>query len=148
MIIKVKNGAGIKQFKREVIQHNKPCFAMFHMKGCGHCEELRPKWERIKRKVGGKMVLAEIDSNSTESIGKGFSQSIRGYPTLMVIKNGQNVKEYQGPREEGAILQFIRENFLKRGGFRRRTKKSRKRRTRRRRRKKTRRRKFKNKIID
>ena len=132
MIIEVKNGNGVDLFNQEIIQRNKPCFAMFHMDGCGHCEELRPKWERMKPKVHTNVILAEIDSNSTGEVGRLMRNdlNILGFPTLAVIKNRKKVKEYHGPREEHSILQFIRDNFStkkksrkKRRKFRRSTRK-------------------------
>ena len=139
MIIKVEKRNGLGRFHREIIQRNKPCFAMFHMDGCGHCEELRPKWERMKPKVHTNVVLAEIDSDSTGEIGRLMHNdlNILGFPTLAVIKNRKKVKEYHGPREEHSILQFIRDNFptkkksrKKRRRFRRPTRKRRKKRRR------------------
>ena len=91
MIIKVRSDAGFKRFKREVIKEKKPCFAMFHMKGCGHCIILRPKWEKMKRRVDSSLILAEIDSNYSSLVTNLIGGQVLGFPTLMVIKKGRRI---------------------------------------------------------
>ena len=136
MIIKVNNDAGLKLFEQKIISAKKPCFAMFHMKGCGHCVLLRPEWEKMKKRVKSSVILAEIDSNYSREITNLTGGEVVGFPTLMVIKGGRRIKEYNGPRKENEMLEFVRKTFKQVGGFRRRTRKRRrkKRRTRRRRR--------------
>ena len=135
MIIKVTSDAGFKRFKREVIEKKKSCFAMFHMKGCGHCIILRPEWDKMKKKVDSSLILSEIDSNYSSLVTNLIGGQVTGFPTLMVIKRGRRIKEYNGEREEEEMLKFIRETFKKVGGRRTRKRRSRKknRRTRRRR---------------
>ena len=144
MIIKVKNESGLERFKREVIRKKKPSFAMFHMKGCGHCIILRPEWDKMKKKVGSSLILAEIDSSYSSLVTNLIGGQVTGFPTLMVIKKGRRITEYNGERKENEMLKFINQTFKKVGGRRMRKRRSRKknRRTRRRRsrRRKTRRR--------
>lgn len=147
-ILKVKSAGGVRQFRKEIV--NKPCFAMFHMKGCGHCVALRPKWDDMTRHFKGnnQFIFAEIDRNVSNDITNLIgAPEIRGYPTLMIIKNGRKAVEYRGPRETNAMIRFVKQHLVKSGGYRRRSRKRRSRRrirrTRRRRtyRRKTRRRK-------
>ena len=147
MIIKVNNDAGLKLFEQKIISAKKPCFAMFHMKGCGHCVLLRPEWEKMKKRVKSSVILAEIDSNYSSQVTNLIGGQVTGFPTLMVIKRGRRIKEYNGPRKENEMLEFVRKTFKQVGGFRRRTRKRRrkKRRTRRRMRRRTRRRRRKRK---
>ena len=146
-ILKVKSGRGVRQFINEIA--NKPCFAMFHMEGCEYCVALRPKWENMTRHFKGnnKFIFAEVDSNVSKDITNLIgAPEIRGYPTLMIIKNGRKAVEC-GSRETNAMIRFVKQHLAQSGGYRRRSRKRRSRRrvrrTRRRRtyRRKTRRRK-------
>ena len=141
----------MEQFRKEVIDENKPCFAMFHMKGCGHCVALRPEWNNMTRNFqrNKNFLFAEVDSNASTDITKLIgARDIGGFPTLMLIKNGRKMKEYGGNREANAMINFVTKNLLQGGGYRRRSRKRKSRRrirrTRRRRtyRKKTRRRRY------
>ena len=134
MIIKVNNDSGFQRFKREVIEKKKSCFAMFHMEGCGHCVMLRPEWEKMKKKVGSSLILAEIDSNYSREITDLTGGEVVGFPTLMVIKEGRKAFEYNRERKEKEMLKFVRETF-KEVGRKRRPRRRTRRRTRRRRRK-------------
>ena len=143
MIIKVNNDAGLERFKREVIKNKKSCFAMFHMEGCGHWVMLRPEWKKMKKIVKSFVILAEIDSNYSREVTNLTGGEVIGFPTLMVIKKGRRVFEYDGERKEKEMLKFVRETFKKVGGTRkRRSRRSRKknRRTRRRKRRRSRKR--------
>ena len=91
MIIKVRSDAGFKRFKREVIKNKTPCFAMFHMKGCGHCIILRPEWDKMKKKVDSSLILAEIDSSYSSLVTNLIGGQVTGFPTLMVIKRGRRI---------------------------------------------------------
>ena len=93
------------------------------------------------------MILAEIASNYSSQVTNLIGGQVMGFPTLMVIKRGRRIKEYNGPRKENEMLEFVRKTFKQVGGFRRRTRKRRrkKRRTRRRMRRRTRRRRRKRK---
>ena len=130
MIIKVNNDAGLKLFEQKIISAKKPCFAMFHMKGCGHCVLLRPEWEKMKKRVKSSVILAEIDSNYSSQVTNLIGGQVTGFPTLMVIKRGRRIKEYNGPRKENEMLEFVRKTFKKVGGFRRRRRRTKKRRQR------------------
>ena len=143
MIIKVNNDAGFERFKREVIEKKKSCFAMFHMEGCGHCVMLRPEWDKMKKKVGSSLILAEIDSNYSSLVTNLIGGQVMGFPTLMVIKRGRRIKEYNGPRKENEMLEFVRKTFKEVGRKRRPRRRTRRRRrkrgrTRRRRRRRSR----------
>jgi len=137
MIIKVNNDAGFERFKREVIEKKKSCFAMFHMEGCGHCVMLRPEWDKMKKKVGSSLILAEIDSNYSREITNLTGGEVVGFPTLMVIKGGRKAFEYNRERKEKEMLKFVRETF-KEVGRKRRPRRRTRRRTRRRRRRRKR----------
>ena len=119
MIIKVNNDAGFERFKREVIEKKKSCFAMFHMEGCGHCVMLRPEWDKMKKKVGSSLILAEIDSNYSREITNLTGGEVVGFPTLMVIKGGRKAFEYNRERKEKEMLKFVRETFKEVGRKRR-----------------------------
>ena len=73
---------------------------------CGHCIRLAPKWEQMKKILGNKVDIVDIEaSNSTNGIADlkqkyGVNEDIKvdGYPTIFRVENG-TVSYYGGNRE-------------------------------------------------
>lgn len=105
---------------------------LFKMNGCGHCESLKPDWNKVVKKIsqiyGGKVgavngyntiqgskthdisVIDAGDDGKKAELGKKYNGgqpfSIGGYPTIKRAgKNG--TVEYNGERTEKAIENFI-----------------------------------------
>ena len=75
-----------------------------YMDGCGHCVTLEEPWNQMKKKVGGKVVVAgDIESAETGKLvelNKKYGTDVAmqaGYPTIYKIKGGK-VEYYNGER--------------------------------------------------
>ena len=87
---------------------------LFHADWCGHCKNLMPTWDKLSKTVnegqsGVKMIKVECgkpqENPQQEMLMKKYK--IEGYPTIKFFENGQ-VKEYEGPRTEEGIMQFLK----------------------------------------
>lgn len=111
---------------------------------CGHCQALKPTWNKLMDEYEGKQVqnnamIAALEEGQYE--GKKGCGGVRGYPTIRLVKNGRFQKDYQGSREEAALKHFIETEL----GLKKKWKGGRKRKRRRRTRKKRRKSKKKRK---
>jgi protein disulfide-isomerase A1 len=89
------------------INENDFVFVEFYAPWCGHCKKLVPEYEKLAtdlKKAGSPAVVAKIDA--TEHAGPATTYGVRGYPTLIFFKNGNQIK-YEGERSTAAMESFI-----------------------------------------
>jgi len=80
---------------------------LFHMATCPHCIIMRPNWEKVKKDVGKKCNIAEIEYSDISALPKSM-QTVRGFPTIMAYKNATPVAEYAGDRSAKSIADFAK----------------------------------------
>lgn len=140
-VINIKTKDGAHAFNKAADKHE-VIMAGFFMEGCGHCKEFKPEWKKFTKsckKNPKNALVATIPQELLADI-EGINTDIEGFPTVRLIKSGES-RDYSGPRESGALSQFLHQALMQ-GGRRRRTSR-RKRRKSRRRRKKSRRKRHK-----
>jgi len=87
---------------------NKKVLVLFYMPGCKHCDELKPKWDKAAEKMGEKMVAIDVSDNTEPSV-KALTEKfkISGYPTMLVLDNGNQIANYNGERTEEALISYV-----------------------------------------
>jgi thioredoxin-like negative regulator of GroEL len=92
--------------------NNKQCFIKFWMDGCGHCVQMAPEWERMKREIskeytspGGTVAILDIDAPASSKIHAG--RQVKGFPTIMHTLKGKVVGTYDGPRTADEMKSWI-----------------------------------------
>jgi protein disulfide isomerase len=89
------------------INENDFVFVEFYAPWCGHCKKLAPDWEKLAgdlKKAGSPVVVAKIDA--TEHAGPANTYGVKGYPTIIFFKNGNQIK-YEGDRSPAAMQAFL-----------------------------------------
>ena len=85
-----------------------------YSKGCIHCINLAPKWEKMKTMLGGKVDVVDIEAGNQEAgLAKLKSDyaiqsempEVNGYPTIFRVENGK-VEQYGGSREPKAMADW------------------------------------------
>lgn len=84
----------------------------FYMIGCPHCEAMRPAWDDAKKKMKG------VDVKEKESRNVEMNDGVQSFPTVVLYKNGKEVKRIEGSRDKG--VQILSELGLHRRDTRRR----------------------------
>jgi len=83
---------------------------MFYAPWCGHCKRLKPEFEKAAGDLLANdppVTLAKVDctEGGKEACGR---FEVRGYPTLKIFRGGELSSDYNGPREAGGIVKFMK----------------------------------------
>ncbi|RMD40333.1 hypothetical protein DV735_g4807, partial [Chaetothyriales sp. CBS 134920] len=101
-----------KNYDSLVAQSNHTSIVEFYAPWCGHCQNLKPAYEKAAKTLAGLAKVAAV--NCDEEDNKPFCASfgVKGFPTLKIVhppkKRGKPiVEEYHGPREAKAIVDAV-----------------------------------------
>lgn len=72
---------------------------------CGPCKSLTPILEKVVRDLGGKVLLAKL--NSDENPGLAQALRLRSIPHVLLIKQGQVADQFTGALPEGQVRKFL-----------------------------------------
>ena len=92
-------------FEADVLQSKVPVLVDFWAEWCGPCKSLAPKLEEIAGEMGAKVKIVKLDIDSNREITEKFG--VRGIPTLILFKGGQQVNHMVGNRSKEEIVNFI-----------------------------------------
>lgn len=94
----------------EALQKYEYILVKFYAPWCGHCKRLAPEFAKAAdtlKEKGSKTALGNLDATVEKTTAGKFS--IRGYPTLILFKNGQELERYSGARTADAIATYMME---------------------------------------
>ena len=110
-IIELKNNAFDKNKIKQLLT-KKVCLIGVFSKLCIHCQSMKPQWEYLKTKLKNAKcngLLLEIDSDQLNYVDfSSLKNSINGFPSIMVFKNGKLAKEYKGNRSSNDMFKFFK----------------------------------------
>jgi thioredoxin-like negative regulator of GroEL len=110
-IIELNNSSFNKEKIKQLLS-KKICLVGIFSKLCIHCQNMKPQWEYLKKKLKKTKcngLLLEIDSDQINGIDyPSLTNSIKGFPAIMVFKNGKLKKEYLGNRTSNDMFKFFK----------------------------------------
>ena len=105
------NNQNMKQFNTTMKGN---CIILFHHPQCGHCIELRPTWEKVKKMNRNKPInIMEVSADMLSNINHPIKNSIRGFPQIVRLENGKVTEEFNQMRNVENLNQFINQNIIK-----------------------------------
>ena len=77
----------------------------YYMNQCGHCKRFSPEWDNFVQSYTGPVTLRKVEmSEAGDDLDK---YNIRGFPTILVVDNKGEFKDYDGPRTSEALTKFL-----------------------------------------
>ncbi|KEG13152.1 protein disulfide isomerase [Trypanosoma grayi] len=105
-------GAGVveatdKNFD-SVIKQSEIALVKFYAPWCGHCQKLAPEWEKAAKDIPSEASMIDVDC--TKETGLAQKYSIKGYPTIILFRGGEQVETYRGARQSADLVDYVKAN--------------------------------------
>ena len=92
-------------FQTDVLDSDKPVLVDFWAEWCGPCRMIAPTVEAVAEEFSGKAVIFKMNVDENMNIPQQFG--IRGIPTLILFKGGQEQERIVGAVTREAIVKVI-----------------------------------------
>lgn len=85
---------------------NKKKIVFFYLPGCGHCDKIKPVWNKLKSQYSSNSLisLSDVDSSISKEADK---YQIKAFPTIVYMDKQKIVDVYSGDRSYEDIRLFI-----------------------------------------
>lgn len=81
--------------------------ADFYSKTCGPCKMLAFVLADVDKTLGDKVTILKIDFDANKDLTAEYN--VAGYPTMVLLKDGVEVKRFQGLQQKPAIIKALEE---------------------------------------
>ncbi|GAB7347450.1 hypothetical protein MBLNU459_g4366t1 [Dothideomycetes sp. NU459] len=105
-----------KSYDSLIARSNHTTILEFYAPWCGHCQNLKPAYEKAAKSLSGLAKVAAI--NCDDESNKPFcgSMGVQGFPTLKIVRPGKkpgrpNVEDYNGERSAKAIVSTVKDKI-------------------------------------
>jgi thioredoxin-like negative regulator of GroEL len=96
------------------MKHITAIVLVFHPQ-CGHCIQLKPAWEQMKRQAPPQARFVEINgehmSENSDLSQSDIGRKTEGFPSIMRVKNGRVVESFQQERTVPNMIDFVKKSM-------------------------------------
>ncbi len=94
----------------EIIASGNPVVIDFWAEWCGPCRTIAPIVEELSKEYEGRVFIGKCDVDDNQNLATRFK--IRNIPTLIFLKDGQEVSKHIGTASKTELINKI-DNLLK-----------------------------------
>jgi thioredoxin 2 len=92
-------------FDALVAQAGLPVVADFWAPWCGPCRSMAPMFEQAARKLAAEARFVKVNTDAEQALAARYG--IRAIPTLVLFRNGQEVKRSSGAMDAGTLVRWV-----------------------------------------
>ena len=96
-----------ENFEEEVLNSNKTVILDFYADWCGPCKMMSPIIDEISEDIGEVAKVGKVNSDYNMNLAEKYG--IMSIPTIIIFKNGQEVKRFLGVTPKEKIIEAINE---------------------------------------
>ena len=92
-------------FEADVLKSGEAVLVDYWAEWCGPCKMIAPVLEEVASTYAGKLKIAKMDVDANQEVPAKYG--IRGIPTLILFKNGQEVAKKVGAMSKSQLTAFL-----------------------------------------
>lgn len=92
-------------FSRTITESDVPVAVDFYADWCGPCRMMAPAVDALAAHIQGKALVAKLNTDHSSRTASGFG--IRGIPTMIVFKKGQEIARQSGAMPLEGLKQLL-----------------------------------------
>ncbi|KAI9684585.1 MAG: hypothetical protein M1822_005673 [Bathelium mastoideum] len=101
-----------KSYDKLIARSNHTSIVEFYAPWCGHCQNLKPAYEKAAKKLKGLAKVAAVNCDDEDNKPFCGSMGVQGFPTLKIIRPSKKpgkptVEDYQSARNAKAIVEVV-----------------------------------------
>lgn len=107
---------GAKDYDKLIAKSNHTSIVEFYAPWCGHCQNLKPAYEKVAKNLAGLAKVAAVDCDDEGNKPLCGQMGVQGFPTLKIVRPGKKpgrpvVEDYKGARSAKAIVDAVVEKI-------------------------------------
>ena len=95
-----------ENFEEEVKKSNKTVIVDFYADWCGPCKMMSPVIDNIAEELGDSVKVGKVNTDENMELAEEYG--IMSIPTIMIFKDGQVVKEFNGVTSKSELLDALK----------------------------------------
>jgi thioredoxin 1 len=95
----------VASFEQEVLKSDLPVVVDFYADWCGPCKRMEPVLEKVSQAYGGKVKVVKLNSDENQDLS--LKYQVRGLPTLILFRAGQEVDRKLGFQNEQDLTKLL-----------------------------------------
>ena len=102
----------LESFKQDVLEASaeRPILVDFWAEWCSPCLVIAPLLEQVLSDLKGAIGLAKLEVDRGENMKLAGHYRVRGFPTVVLFDDGQELGRFSGARSRSQIISFIKDH--------------------------------------